>query len=69
MAAWAGTVYDGTIDSQQRDTHLLIPIRNLTRNPTNVSYTNDGDRLYYAGGINNYARSGDPRQGLVTGIC
>lgn len=58
--AWAGTVYDGTIPNKTNP-NLYSP----TRNPTNVSYANDGDRLYYTGGVNSYTGNGDPRQGLV----
>ena len=60
--AWAGTVYEGTIPNKETS-GLYSP----TRNPTNVSYANDGDRLYYVGGLNSYTGSADPRQGLVTG--
>ena len=58
--AWAGTVYEGTIPNKETE-GLLSP----TRNPTNVSYANDGDRRYYAAGVNSYTGNGDPRQGLV----
>ena len=58
--AWAGTVYEGTIPNKENP-DLYSP----SRNPTNVSYTNDGDRLYYVGGLNSYTGGGDPRQGLV----
>ena len=61
--AWAGTVYNGTIPNVATGASGQSP----TRNPTNVSYTNDGDRLYYTKGVNSYTGSGDPTQGLVEG--
>ena len=60
--AWAGTVYNGTIPNKE-NADLLAP----TRNPTNVDYANDGDRLYYVHGVNAYTGNGDPQQGLVQG--